>query len=151
MTVWNFDGVPKAAQTMLANLPLMLSPFAVPAVPPGDAEGRAALVDLQAALNRALLYLQNPYARTDQSRHRLKSWHVPAVLLSVPIFGVLVRAGHPKPGITRNSIVAGVLQLALKRMEHGNIETGAIGQHLTRWFSATGMTTNDLTAYVTKT
>ncbi len=53
LTPWNFDGVPKAAQILLANLPIMLSPFSVPSVPPGDVEGRAALIELQAALTRA--------------------------------------------------------------------------------------------------
>ena len=145
-TVWNFDGVPKAAKILLANLPLMLSPFAVPAIRPGDHVGRAALVELQAALERAVPYLESPYRRTDNNRHRLKSWHVPAALLKFPIFGALVRAGHRRPGITRNSIVVGVLRLALERMGHGTIEPGAIGQHLTRWLTASGMTTNDLVA-----
>lgn len=155
-STWNFDGVPKAAQILLANLPIMLSPCTVPAIPPGDAEGRAALIELQAALNRATPYLGNPYSGPQNHGYRLKSWHLPAIILCAPVYGALVRAGHIAPGITRNSIVVGVLRSALLRMGHkGHSDTpltkGAIGQHLTRWLAASGMTTNDLAAFVTKT
>lgn len=149
-TPWNFEGVSKSADLLASNLPVMLGPYSVPAVPAGDAEGRAALIELQAAIERARPYLQNPYRKSADTSHRLKPWHMPAVLMLGPIFAALVRCGHQCPGITRNSIVAGVIQCALARMDHGTIETGAIGQHITRWLAASGMTINDMAAYVTK-
>lgn len=155
-TPWNFEGVFKAAQILKANLPIILSPFSVAAAPAGDEAGRAALIELQSALDRAAPYLQNPYGRPEPGHHRIKSWHVPAMFLLGPVYGVLVKAGHKSPGITRNSIVAGVLRLALERLGHrghggSRLTEGAIGQHLTRWLAESGVTTNDLAASVTKT
>jgi hypothetical protein len=61
------------------------------------------------------------------------------VLIANTITRALVQSGHKRPARSSgNTILAHVIQTVLIRMGYKEIETGAIAQHLLRWYAWAG-------------
>ena len=140
ITVWDFKDVSKAAKTVLASIPIMLSSWEQMLPTPETRAGYEAIRVLGKSLSSAMPYVEYPWGYYEENRgHPPKDWHLPAVVIANTITRALVQGGHKRPARSSgNTILAQVIQTALVRMGYREIETGAIAQHLLRWYERAG-------------
>jgi hypothetical protein len=79
----------------------------------------------------------NPFGKCDKGKtHRLKDWHIPAILIADVVTKALVASGDDAPSLARNSAVVAVVHQALCRMRYPNIKMvthSAVSGYLIRW------------------
>jgi hypothetical protein len=133
---WDIKATTKAARTLRDSMPKMLAFQKTLQWAPETRDGYNAIDALKKALVAASPYIEHPFGgKGAGGRKRAKQWHIYAFLIAQLIIDEMIKAGHPKPGITRNSVVVRVVQKALKRMgvdKSGILSTSTIGMYLTR-------------------
>jgi hypothetical protein len=109
--------------------------------PPSDA-----LFRLQSALAESLEQIEHPLGRADVMSPRLrasKEWQSYAQILAGFIIAELVKAGHPQPPISPNSVVVRIVDQVMRRKQVPYMEmvtTSAIAAFLKRLDKAYGLT-----------
>lgn len=138
--VWDFKNVSKAAKIVLANIPTMLASWDRMLPTSETRAGYEAIRVLGESLSSAMPYVEYPWGYYEENRrHPPKDWHLPAVLIANTITRALLQSGHRRPAMSSgNTILSQIIQTVLERMGHKKIETGAIAQHLLRWYERAG-------------
>jgi hypothetical protein len=153
---WDFEAATKAAKTLLDDMPAMLSHWQEPEWSPEHQSAYNAISVLNEALITALPYIEWPLGPYEVATGRKapKDWHMPSILIAKSVIKALVAAGDDAPGITHNSLVVGIIQKALIRMQFPQSRTlsrDAIGAHLKQWNKKWGdLPRKPATALVTK-
>jgi hypothetical protein len=135
---WDFKVATKAAKMLRDDLPAMLLHWKDPEWSAHNRAAYAAIKSLDEALSSAMPYIEWPLGPYEAATGRKapKAWHMPSILIAKSVIDALVAAGHDAPAITHNSLVVGIIQKALIRMQFPQSRTlsrDAIGAHLKQW------------------
>jgi hypothetical protein len=142
---WDFDAVSEAANMVHDNLPAVIK-FWANVSTPDKKPPAGALLRLQSALAESLEQIDYPFGKVDAVSPSLrpsKSWQSYAQTLAHFIIGEMMKAGHPQPSISRNSVVVRIVDQVMKRKrvpQTNTLSTSTIAAFLGRWEAAYGLT-----------
>jgi hypothetical protein len=147
---WDCKRVGQVARTLLDNMPAIVS-----RLEKTQRSDKDAARTLQEVLSKIVEYVEWPFGRYERQSGQkpIKLWHTYAQLIARTVISAIIEAGHESPAVTNNSVVVGVVQKAMIKMNVPNanvISRGAIGAYLTRWDKKFGMTPKGIAALTTK-
>ena len=152
---WDFKGVTRAGKTLLHNLPVVTANCERQNWSPQGQARCDALNKLTEALQQAMPYIEFPFGPCERRTGRpsaSKQWHTYALILSHFVLPAMIKAGHPNPAISRNSVLVRVVREAMIKMgiEGAKIVSAStVSAFLTRWDEFYGLTPQGISALTT--
>jgi hypothetical protein len=109
---WDFKEVARAGKMLLHNLPAVTANWQRQNGSPQGPARCDALNKLTEALQQTMPYIEFPFGPCEHRTGRpsaSKQWHTYALILSHFVLPAMIKAGHPNPAISRNSVLVRVL------------------------------------------